>query len=393
MTTRPRILLAGPLPLDGDVVGGTKVSFAAMALALEREPSLDVDVHDISRPRAGHGHVRRVFGEAGTLTSLLTRILRGRHDVVMLNTSSGGLLKSGALVSMACRMRDVPLMIRVFGGDLDLFIDSAPGVLRRLAEGKTLRADRVLLQTHALCERFRTTDDCCRVRWWPTTRDVIGPARERSTRARRFLFVGQLRKEKGVTEAIEASHRLPAGASLTIVGPSMNGFDIADHDLGERCTYEGSVPHDDVAAIMAEHDVLVFPTYHAGEGMPGIVLEAMQSGLPVVATRWRSIPELVEDGENGILVAPRNADGLGAALQRVAESDELFRRIQSGARITGERFRARHWEPKLVQWIHDVADGHVAPATDSTAHVPDDSAHVHGNGSAPAAAPRGRAAS
>ncbi|MEM9803574.1 MAG: hypothetical protein AAGA20_24875, partial [Planctomycetota bacterium] len=130
MTETTRVLLVGPLPIDGDVVGGTKVSFEGMVRALEAEPSLDVTVHDISRARAGKGAARRLADEGRTLAGLLSRLVaRGSFDAVVFNTSSGGLLKSGPLVHAACRARGVPLVVRVFGGDLDLFVDRAPAAL------------------------------------------------------------------------------------------------------------------------------------------------------------------------------------------------------------------------------------------------------------------------
>lgn len=351
MSGAPRVLLAGPLPREGDVVGGTKVSFAAMAEALGREATLDVEVLDTSRARVGRGRLRRLLDEFATLARLLARIALGRRsDVVVFNTSSGGLLKSGWLVRLACRARRAALVVRVFGGDLDLFVDRAPALSRWLLRRITLRADLVLLQTKALCERFPGAD----VRWWPTTRDLAAPGREPRP-ARRFLFIGQLRAEKGVAEAIEASRALPEGARLAVVGPPMEGFDVDAVELGPRCEVRGAVPPEAVPALLAEHDVLVFPTYHGGEGMPGVVVEAMQSGMPVVATRWRAIPELVEHGECGLLVEPRDARALGDALARIADDEALFEQLAAGASRAGERLRATEWEPRLVDWIAEVA--------------------------------------
>lgn len=352
MSPPVRVLLVGPLPIEGDVVGGTKVSFAAMVEALRAEPGLAVDVFDISRARAGRGAARRLADELGTLTRLLVRVaFRGpRPDVMLFNTSVGGLLRSGPLVHLAARLRRARVVVRVFGGDLDLAVDRAPAPLRWLFRRVTSRADLLLLQTRALCGRFGARGDD-RVRWWPTTRD-LGPApARRPGPARRFLFVGQLRPQKGIAEAIAASRALPEGATLTVVGPPMPGFDIAAADLGPRCTYRGAVAPGEIPGLLAAHDVLVFPTYHEGEGMAGIVIEAMQLGLPVIATRWRALPELVEDGASGLLVPPRDADALAAAMARLAGDGDLVARLRAGALATGDRFRAAAWTPQLVGWL------------------------------------------
>ena len=142
----------------------------------------------------------------------------------------------------------------------------------------------------------------------------------------------------------------------------MPGFDIDAVDLGARCEVRGAVPPGAVPALLAEHDVLVFPTYHGGEGMPGVVVEAMQSGMPVVATRWRAIPELVEHGECGLLVEPRDARALGDAMRRIARDGALFERLSEGASRAGDRLRAPTWEPKLVDWILEVAARSATPS-------------------------------
>ncbi|MEO0663339.1 MAG: glycosyltransferase, partial [Planctomycetota bacterium] len=287
---RVRVLLAGPLPIDGDVVGGTKVSFARLARGLRDDERLDVRVFDTSRARAGRGRMRRLVGEVATLARLLGRAAFGREEVVVLNASSGGLLSSGPLVWAACRLRGARFVVRVFGGDLDLFLDRAPWLRRALFRRTTARADLLLLQTRALCERL---DGARAVRWLPTTREPAprdAATLERDGVATRFLFVGQLRAEKGVADAVAAANALGAGVTLTVAGPAMPGFDVDALESTPRWSWVGPLPPAEVARAMADHDVLVFPSRHAGEGLPGTIVEAMQLGLPVVAARWRSVP-------------------------------------------------------------------------------------------------------
>jgi glycosyltransferase involved in cell wall biosynthesis len=346
---RRRALLVGPLPIDGDVIGGTKVSFAGLVEALHGDTALAVTVHDTSRPRASRGRFARVLLDLRGLLRLVGVLAdpRRRFDVVMFNTSSGGALKSGPLVWAVCRLRRVPLIVRVFGGDLDLFFDAASRPVRGLASRSILRAERVLLQTQGLCARFAGS---ARVEHFPTTRDVR-VQRTPGARARRFLFMGQLRREKGIAEAVAAARVLPAGATLTVCGPAMAGFDIGTLDLHARWRFAGAIASADVPRVLAEHDALVFPSYHDGEGLPGIVIEAMQAGLPVIATRFRALPEVVEDGVNGLLVTPRDVDALGAAMRRLSEDPALFAQLSVGASHTGDAHRPGPWLARLRNWL------------------------------------------
>ena len=78
---------------------------------------------------------------------------------------------------------------------------------------------------------------------------------------------------------------------------------------------------DDVAAILPEFDVFVLPSLN--EGISNTILESMASGLPVIATNAGGNPELVADGETGILVSPSDAEELANALRRYAEDPSL----------------------------------------------------------------------
>jgi glycosyltransferase involved in cell wall biosynthesis len=88
------------------------------------------------------------------------------------------------------------------------------------------------------------------------------------------------------------------------------------------------VSGDDKTACFERADVFVFPSHD--EGMPMAVLEAMAAGLPVVATAVGGIPELLEDGENGMLVAPRAPKDLSRALERLCRDPRL--RLRMGSR-------------------------------------------------------------
>jgi len=353
-TARLRLLLVGPLPIEGDVVGGTKVSFAALVATLQRDERLAVTVHDTSRPRQGRGRIARVFQDLGGMARLSGRLVdpRRRYDVAMFNTSSGGLLQSGPLVWLACRMRGARLVVRVFGGDLDVFFTRLGPLRRWLVRRSIFRAERLLLQTHALETHFASE---ARTSWFPTTRDMPAvPARVPTCEAegaRRFLFLAQLRREKGVAEAVAAAASLPEGATLTVAGPAMPGFALTTLAPSERWSYVGPIAPADVPALLVAHDVLVFPTYHEGEGLPGIVIEALQLGLPVVATRFRALEELLTHDTDGLLVPPREVPPLAEAMTRLAQDTALYRRLAEGARRTGERYRSAPRIAELTQWL------------------------------------------
>jgi glycosyltransferase involved in cell wall biosynthesis len=100
----------------------------------------------------------------------------------------------------------------------------------------------------------------------------------------------------------------------------------------------GVVPHAEMAAEFARAAAFVLPCcVGAGgemDGIPVAMMEAMARGLPVVSTRLTGIPELVRDGENGLLVDPEDAEGLAGALARVLVDGGLRQRLGERARAT-----------------------------------------------------------
>jgi hypothetical protein len=364
---KPRLLVIGPLPRRDSPVGGTQVSFQGLVERLHGSGTFEVEVLDTSRRAADRSARSRALDDSLRLATILGQLARRarRCDAVVFNASSGGTVLAGPLIALACGLARKPLAMRVFGGDLDLKLARANGVRRRLVLATALRAQLVLLQTQALCRQLGGP----RTHWLPTTRDLPELRSERPARCRRFLFLSQLRPEKGFADAIAAIERAPRGCTLTVAGPPMSRTDTRLLARSERVDYVGAIDSADVPRVLAAHDALVFPSRHDGEGMPGVVIEALQSNLPVIATRWRALPELVEDGRNGLLVAPGDIGGLAAAIAGLANDPQLYARLAEGARETGERFRAGPWHAQLEAWLLELCG--VPPARTEAAPAPD----------------------
>jgi glycosyltransferase involved in cell wall biosynthesis len=128
------------------------------------------------------------------------------------------------------------------------------------------------------------------------------------------------------------------------------------HGLGDVVSFAGTC----VGAAKWEYygaaDIFCLPSYHESEALPVVVLEAMMFELPVVATRWRGIPDLVSDGITGMLVPVRDPNALAKALD-VLLADRLLRRSM-GARartIFLERFTLERHLRDTEEFLVEVA--------------------------------------
>jgi glycosyltransferase involved in cell wall biosynthesis len=106
--------------------------------------------------------------------------------------------------------------------------------------------------------------------------------------------------------------------------------------IGERVVFHGACERERVRALFARMHIAVAPSVPTAdgrrEGIPVVLMEAAACGLPLVASRLSGIPEIVRDGETGYLVDPGDAEGLANAIERVARTPALGRRLGDAAR-------------------------------------------------------------
>ncbi|HEX2121129.1 MAG TPA: glycosyltransferase family 4 protein [Thermoanaerobaculia bacterium] len=141
-----------------------------------------------------------------------------------------------------------------------------------------------------------------------------------------LLFVGRLAVEKGIGDLLEAMRMLP-DVRLSIAG---QGPLEASLPRLPNVTFLGAVPRAQLGALYRAADVLVAPSI--SEALPMVVLEALAAGTPVVACPAGDIPLVVRDGENGLLVPPRDPQALANAIRSLAADRGRLRALAANAR-------------------------------------------------------------
>ena len=157
----------------------------------------------------------------------------------------------------------------------------------------------------------------------------------------RALFVGVLERYKNVHGLADAwrlaAPRVP-DASLHLIGRGREQA-VAEQlvrDFPGRVTWEERVPSVGVAAALDAATVLLLPSF--SEGLPRVAMEAFARGRAVVGARAGGIPDIVEDGVNGLLVPPGDAAALADAIVRVLSDAALARTLADGARASAPRW-------------------------------------------------------
>jgi glycosyltransferase involved in cell wall biosynthesis len=294
-------------------------------------------------------HVVQVHESDGALAALLVR-------------ASGALLSTRPLlvallqVSYVEELRAVrPLLAegQVLGrpGGVELRFRWLKAPLQILLGLVTVRAaDLVLAPSEATADEIRRDYGVEDVYVVPNVTGGLAaePAAGEEGPAGYLLFVGRLRIRKGVEvllAALAELRRRNRAAVLRIAGDGEHRARLEDEvdELGLRdaVSFLGTCDGPRVRRLLAGAAALVVPSIY--EGMPLVVLEAMASGVPVVASRVSGIPEVVVDGETGWLVPPEDPAALAGALASVlADPREARRRGEAGRRRAEERYRPAH---------------------------------------------------
>jgi glycosyltransferase involved in cell wall biosynthesis len=155
--------------------------------------------------------------------------------------------------------------------------------------------------------------------------------------------VARLYPRKRVDDLLEAAALLRqriAGVQFRIIGDGPEASRLrALHDrlaLGESAVFLGPVDRDTLALEYSRARCFCLPTVQEGFGL--VFAEAMAAGLPIVACRAAAVPEVVQDGETGILVPPRTPAAIAAALERMLDDDGMRKEMGMAGRRRVEAF-------------------------------------------------------
>jgi len=161
---------------------------------------------------------------------------------------------------------------------------------------------------------------------------------EKGSGKKRLLFVGRVEPRKGLHYLIKALPLVPEDVKVTVVGHLPKGEEYTTYltnmitklNVQQRMEFIGIANDEQKWKLYSLSDVLVSPSIH--EALSLVILEAMSSGLPVVASNVGGIPEVVKDGYNGLLFNVRDSKGLAEKVTMLLNDSELRERMGSNAR-------------------------------------------------------------
>ena len=176
-----------------------------------------------------------------------------------------------------------------------------------------------------------------------------------------FVFVGRIVRDKGINELCQAMALLSgiAPVRLLLVGPYEDDLDPISQpskDIIENNSsveYLGSKYGDELLACYAAADCFVFPSYR--EGFPNTVLEAGAMGLPSIVTDINGSREIIVQGENGVVIPPKDADALYQAMLDMIRYKAVRERMAGNARkMIASRFEQSFVRKCLLDYYDEI---------------------------------------
>jgi glycosyltransferase involved in cell wall biosynthesis len=171
-----------------------------------------------------------------------------------------------------------------------------------------------------------------------------------------FVFVGRLTQQKALDVALRALAAVPE-AQLLLVGdgPLREELEGLARELGisARARFLGTKPRAEVLSVLAGATAALLTS--AWENLPHTAVEALAVGTPVVSTAVGGVPEVVHDGENGLLVPAGDVEAVAGALRALIEDGALRARLAAGARPSVESISRERIYGRLEALLGDAA--------------------------------------
>ncbi len=343
-----RLLMVAPKPPP---IGGSPLTVQAMLAELALYPDIHVTVINTSpsmdvRKNMDGFNFEKVFRTLLIVPKFIYEI-RGCDAVLVFANDLFAITLVPILLFLA-RLFHKPFFLKPVAASLDLFINAQKKPLREYLLMVLRGTDGILAQTRRLHEDLGKLG-CSNVYYLPGCRTfapIPATAKETSSTLR-LIFLAHVSRLKGTFILLDALKILNETSDLEVscdyYGPIIN--DIHDEFMRElkvvpNAHYCGIAEPGTGAQLIAKYDALVLPTYHDTEGHPGVLIEAMSAGVPVITTQIRTLPELVTDGVNGFLVPTQDSAALAEAIRKLAADPALRKLMGVENHRKGQEFRS-----------------------------------------------------
>lgn len=273
-----------------------------------------------------------------SLMIVIWMLILGRVSLFHIHTSSRTSFWRKSLFFLLANVTRTPYLIHLHGGGFLHFYENECGkAAQRIISAIFNRAERVVVLSPTWKDKLPKVTSNPNIEPIPNpVMPVVDHDADLPVRSKcKLLFLGRLSKEKGLYDLLNVISRVrPQHPDIELICGGDGGLDevkryIATHELSANVHLVGWVSGDRKQQLLEASSIYLLPSYY--EGLPMGLLEAMSVGMAVIASNVGGIPDIIDDGEDGLMVEPGDTDALELAIRILLNDDALRTKLGMAA--------------------------------------------------------------
>lgn len=289
------------------------------------------------------GKVRMVLFYLCALPKILKKIKKEGINIVHLHMAERGSYFRKAMILELCKKHNIKVIIHHHGAEFKQFYEKRSQSIKRIIRKTLSKADMNIVLSKRLVDEMKQINPDIRITYLYNA----VPAYDKNpynANGKSVLFLGRLGERKGIYDLLNAiarmDERLPKEVIFNLCGDGETQEvqrKCRQMGIEHRIGHIGWIEKEQKMEMMKTTMINVLPSYN--EGLPMTILETMAFGIPNIATRIASIPEVVFPQENGFLITPGNVEALSDHVVQLAENSEMRQLMSDNAyRLIKEKF-------------------------------------------------------
>ncbi|MEO8992941.1 MAG: glycosyltransferase family 4 protein [Nitrosospira sp.] len=278
---------------------------------------------------------RKLVTALSAYCRMIALLIKGHIGLIHIHVASRASIWRKSIFAFTAIPFRVPYVLHMHGAEFEEFFRGECGPLRREIIRALLRnAATVIALSVSWAAKLREIAPGAQVE---VVYNSVSLPRQKTFEHNEvrngILFLGRIGARKGAFDLIRAFAVVSGDVKLALGGDGdVNEASELARQLGvsERVQLLGWVTGENKEALLSTASIFVLPSYN--EGLPMSILEAMAWGVPVITTPVGGIPEVMRQGEEGVIVQPGDIDGLTAALRRLLDDEPLRQRLGANGR-------------------------------------------------------------
>lgn len=251
------------------------------------------------------------------------------YKTIMFNFSDSGVSSQYPILARISKFFGKTIILHKFGGSLDKCLANLPQSKKNKVLYALRNTDLIFFETKASIKHLKQiAGDKLNVFWYPNVREPSKLRKDPQDYNKKLVFLSHIIDSKGVGDLIKVKSILPPDYAIDLYGAikedKYRNFDWESHNV----KYHGEIDSSKVQEVLAKSLLLLLLTSHR-EGYPGIVIEALSVGLPVIVSDVGGLPEMITDGSEGRIIKPKDVKALYDAIMSV--TPEIYEKMCNSA--------------------------------------------------------------